>query len=590
VCLAEGENDCGNDCTFTVSDGVLTITGAAYDSHNNEYCHDMPPWFKDRDTITKIVVNGLGSVYDCAFIGLTKVQTAEINLNEDCGSYCKIWRNAFQDCTSLTSVTFNEHVVKIDDNVFSGCTSLTTVTIPASVTDIASNAFSSSSLASVVVADGSEGFAAEEGVLFDHDKEKIIFYPPAKATTEYNFPATVTSFASNAFVNAKLLQKVKFNADFNGWDTYSSSAFNGCSGLKEFVVEGNTNFEVESGVLFNSGKSQLLRYPPARENPNADKSYVIPDGVSTVGSNAFEGCDKIEILTICKDVYSFADDALNGCVGLTKISVNAGNTHFVAGEDVALVESNTLLKYPAKKATLVLPDGVTEFSNNAFEGSVLTTITVPASVSTIRSQAFKNSALTEFTLPITVTSLDKHAFDGCTSIAKFVVAEGTSTHGYTVVDDALVSGKTLLVKYPSAKAGEFVIPQAEEDPINEIETLAFEKCALTSLTIPDSVNTINSQSFVGCAQLNTVTYNGKSKPGYGYSDAFVDCATKRICVPAEYVEPPSYGVATVAFCGVSAVDCAAPGPEPQPTPKSSSAAAVVPTLFAVVAAVLAIFF
>ena len=63
-----------------------------------------------------------------------------------------IGNNAFQYCTSLTSVTIGNSVTSIGDRAFQDCTSLTSVIIPNSVTSIVSEAFSRcSGLTSVTI-------------------------------------------------------------------------------------------------------------------------------------------------------------------------------------------------------------------------------------------------------------------------------------------------------------------------------------------------------------------------------------------------------------------------------------------------------
>ena len=60
--------------------------------------------------------------------------------------------SAFNDCTSLTSITIPDSVTSIGDSAFNSCSSLTSVTIPNSVTSIGESAFSyCSSLTSITI-------------------------------------------------------------------------------------------------------------------------------------------------------------------------------------------------------------------------------------------------------------------------------------------------------------------------------------------------------------------------------------------------------------------------------------------------------
>ena len=57
------------------------------------------------------------------------------------GSVTNIGKHAFEDCSSLTSVSIPEGVTSIGDDAFSRCSSLTSVSIPSSVTSIGDYAF-----------------------------------------------------------------------------------------------------------------------------------------------------------------------------------------------------------------------------------------------------------------------------------------------------------------------------------------------------------------------------------------------------------------------------------------------------------------
>ncbi|MGN0624339.1 MAG: leucine-rich repeat domain-containing protein, partial [Oscillospiraceae bacterium] len=72
---------------------------------------------------------------------------------------------AFEDCTSLTSITIPNSVTSIGSNAFNYCTSLTSITIPNSVTSIGGGAFNTcTSLTSITIPNSvtSIGYSAFE--------------------------------------------------------------------------------------------------------------------------------------------------------------------------------------------------------------------------------------------------------------------------------------------------------------------------------------------------------------------------------------------------------------------------------------------
>ena len=56
-----------------------------------------------------------------------------------------------------------------------------------------------SAFTAISVASGNESFSAEDGVLFNSDKTKLLMYPMAKTDTAYTIPDSVTEIADYAF-------------------------------------------------------------------------------------------------------------------------------------------------------------------------------------------------------------------------------------------------------------------------------------------------------------------------------------------------------------------------------------------------------
>lgn len=97
-----------------------------------------------------IAATGSGSV-DSSILG----GASNVTLDLSAASLTSIEDGAFDDCTSLTSVTLPEGLTTIGDGAFYGCTSLASITLPGSLTSIGAAAFyNCTSLTSVTLPKG----------------------------------------------------------------------------------------------------------------------------------------------------------------------------------------------------------------------------------------------------------------------------------------------------------------------------------------------------------------------------------------------------------------------------------------------------
>ena len=134
-------------------------------------------------------------------------------------------------------------------------------------------------------------------------------------------------------------------------------------------------------------------------------------------------------------------------------------------------------------------------------------VTIPGEISglpvrMIDIDAFAGHAsLTGVAIPASVTSVGAYAFVNCPRLLNIDVA--ASNTDYRSVDGILFNKSlTVLVQYPGARAGGYVIP----DSVATIDHYAFQGCAgLTSVNIPSSVASIGNLGFNGCKGLTSVT-------------------------------------------------------------------------------------
>ena len=153
--------------------------------------------------------------------------------------------NAFNGCSSLTSVTIPNSVTTIGWRAFSGCSSLTSVTIPNIVTTIGGGAFGlCSSLTSVTIGNS---------VITIGDNA----FNGCSSLTSVTIGNSVTTIGHEAFSGCTNLQKVNIG---NSVKTIGRDAFDNCTSItqisSEAVVPPTCNLNVFADI--NKSKCKLI--------------------------------------------------------------------------------------------------------------------------------------------------------------------------------------------------------------------------------------------------------------------------------------------------------------------------------------------
>ncbi len=209
----------------------------------------------------------MGAFFECT--GLTSITIPD--------SVTEIGTSTFSQCTGLTSITLPKHLYSIGTWAFGGCTALTSVTIPSGVTKIEEIAFK-----------GCTGLTS------------ITIQNPVPPFLEYGVFKNV---------NTKLIRLIVPKGSVNAYR--SDSVWN------EFqIVEDTVNYSTERDVLFNKGKTELIRYPEGKSG-----LYKIPNSVTFIGNRAFVGCVGLKNVTIPNSVTTIGEYAFYGCTGLRSLTV-----------------------------------------------------------------------------------------------------------------------------------------------------------------------------------------------------------------------------------------------------------------------------
>ena len=253
------------------------------------------------------------------------------------------------------------------------------------------------------------------------------------------------------------------------------------------------------------------------------KGILAFDGsVTTIGANAFAGCETLTGMTIPSTVTSIGESAFAGCT-----SLGAPNTP--SGADIT---EPTKGPNRSGETTFVIPEGVTSIGAHAFAGCTsLTSIIIPDSVTIIGDGAFEGCTnLTDINIPDTVTEMGENVFKGCTSITSVTIPDGV-----TSIDDYAFAGCSNLVSIDIPETVTSIGMHAFDDcenlvsinipnGVERIEPFTFAACmALTKIKIPDGVKSIGSSAFESCFSLWNVSLPSSIEEIGNY--AFAQCSS-----------------------------------------------------------------
>lgn len=156
---------------------------------------------------------------------------------------------------------------------------------------------------------------------------------------------------------------------------------------------------------------------------------TIPDSVTSIGEDAFYGCDCLTSIRIPKSVTLIGTGAFSACENLTSIKVAEGNDNYYSEGNCLIEKEGNRLLFGCKNS--VIPKTVTSIGGKAFAYCTsLTGMTIPDGVLSIGKDAFYAcDGLTDIVIPDSVTLIGEEAFENCTALERVTIGGGVTSIG-----------------------------------------------------------------------------------------------------------------------------------------------------------------
>ena len=458
-----------------------------------EEVESIPDWLcMNMENMTSVTIpNSVTYIGPSTFTGCSSLQSITLtaqSIEEYCngegnmilyasGMGRNVKRNLLINGFEMKEIIIPMDVKNIGSYAFYGCSDLISIYMHDSITNIGANAFDGcSSLTSITISDN------------------------------------VKSIGEDAFSNCSSLNAVIWNAkNCADFSSIEKSPFYGNRSLITLFTFGEEVENIPAYLCDGMDKISSLIIPNsvttigqnAFNGCSSLTSLDIPNNVQTIGKNAFRNCSSIESVIIGKSVASIGENAFANCNSINSVTWNAKHCSsfgicyigYIDGELFQIFDSSP---FTTNVSTFSFGNEVEYIPSCLCLGMKnLTSITIPNSVTSIGSGAFYGcTALTSVNIPQKVNSIDMMAFAGCPSRTSITVANGNSTYDSRNNCNAIIEKTTNTL---IAGCKNTTIP----NDVLHIDDYAFYGggSSFTSMTIPASVETIGEFAFGECPRL-----------------------------------------------------------------------------------------
>ncbi len=321
-------------------------------------------------------------------------------------------------------------------------------------------------------------------------------------------------------------------------------------------MKGLEYLDMTDTKIVNGGNSYYDEYVSSENtigsyffnNPNLTTIYL-PNTITSIGDNAFDGFTSLTSITIPNSVESIGSYAFRDCIGLENIFIpvsvtkiggdafsnceNLKEVDFGEASAAISISTNSFNSCPLEKVVLGrtlsyyfdTDDYYTESKRLSpfSRKSTLKSVVIKPSVTFIGDFLFyKCTGITEISIPRSVKSIGIDAFRECTSLKKLIFENGDTELELRGIESKYSStctfedcpleeiflGRTL--DYDDENGGVFSLNTEKlttltiSNHVTKIANSEFSGASIERITIPRSVKNIGHSAFCSCKKLKIV--------------------------------------------------------------------------------------
>ena len=400
--------------------------------------------FRECDNLTTIELpESLKRIGASAFLSCKKLDNVTIP-----SQITVIERYTFSGCSNLAQIILPEKLQVILNNAFEVCNKLDNIYISKNVNNIANDAFDGcTSLANIEIAEENTkySYSQENGMLMDLENNNILFISGKVLNniTTFSIPEGITNFNTNInrYTNITKIvipQSLEKIGNANIFPTSISSME---------ITDGNTNFIVENGCLYNINKTELIM------SFTKEKEVTFAEELTTINTWAFKQAPNLENIVFDGNITTIGSTVLNGLNSkIQSVYIGAGvsniDSTFKYGNNYGTVtvdeanpkyssENNEI--YNKEKTELIgiyhdiqgsytVKSSVTKIGDKAFHNkNGMTEVILPDGLKEIGNSFQFCVGLTEIFIPNSVEKISSNAFSGSTNLMHIRIDKAPNT-------------------------------------------------------------------------------------------------------------------------------------------------------------------